>query len=126
MPYDEIVSSLLTDYSFDSPDYVWENITPRQAGFLLGYAAKRQARRALRLLGIFHSEKPADLQAALKEAAFGSPAMKDPEMANVESALRMARLMGSDEAVARVEKIRRKLPRVRAAMAYMEKKAREN
>lgn len=78
------------------------------------------------MLSIFHAEKPADLQNDLREAAFGSPARKDPEMANVDSALRMARLMGDPEAVERVEKVKRKLARTRIAMAYMKRKSREN
>ncbi len=115
-----MVAGLLSDYPLQGPDYIWDNITPRQAVYLLEYSFKLQAKRDMRMVSIFHSENPRDLHKEFQRQSGINKVIKLKEGQELSGVLRLATLLGTPEQISGIQEGQSKLDRRRRILKYLD------
>ena len=116
-----MVSGLLIEYPLHDPDYVWNSITPRQATSMLEYAFKYQTQRDMRLVTIYHAEKPRDLHRELSSMIVTEKVIKLKDGEELSGVLRLAMAMGTEEDVAKIQHAQSKINRRKKALDYIDR-----
>lgn len=88
---------------------------------MLEFAFKFQTRKDMRLVTIYHSEKPRDLHRELSSFIVVDKVIKLKDGEELSGVLRLAQAMGTEEDVAKIQQAQSKINRRRKALSYMER-----